>query len=109
MSKSINKCVKSVLHRPGSSLYINKIFNIRDFNSNHEFPSKTNELRNRATRVKNVNTDLGRFNNMGGTAVFLRILCSFLNAHWTSACSSDNDCFNDIERCCKVRHFEGES
>jgi len=102
VSKSINKCVKSVLHRPGSSLYINKIFNIRDFNSNHEFPSKTNELRNRATRVKNVNTDYI-------FAVFLRILCSFLNAHWTSACSSYNDCFNDIERCCKVRHFEGES
>ena len=46
---------------------------------------------------------------MGGTTVFLLILCSFVNANWTSACSSDNDCFNGIERCCKVRHFEGEN
>lgn len=46
--------------------------------------------------------------NMEGIAVFLPILCSFLNGYWTSACSSDNDC-NGIERCCKVGHFEEKS
>ena len=45
---------------------------------------------------------------MEGIAVVLPILCSFLNGHWTSACSSDNDCF-DFERCCKVGHFEEKS
>ena len=40
--------------------------------------------------------------------MLLLILCSFLNAHWTSACSSDGDCYG-IERCCKVRRFEGKS
>ena len=38
-----------------------------------------------------------------GIAVFLPILYSFLNGHWTSACSSDDDCLDSIERCCKVR------
>ena len=46
---------------------------------------------------------------MEGIAVFLPIVCSFLNAHWTSAaCSSDNDCYNS-ERCCRVGHLEGKS
>lgn len=43
-----------------------------------------------------------------GIAVFLPVLYSFLNGHWTSACSSDNDCLDGIERCCKVRHSEGK-
>lgn len=44
---------------------------------------------------------------MEGIAVLLPILCSFLNVHWTSACSSDSDCYGR-ERCCKVGHFEGK-
>ena len=46
---------------------------------------------------------------MGVITVFLPILCGFLNGHWTSACSSDNDCLNGIERCCKVRNSEGKN
>jgi len=46
---------------------------------------------------------------MGGTNELLTILCCFLNAHWTLACSSDNDCFNAMERCCKHTLFEGEN
>lgn len=45
---------------------------------------------------------------MEGIAVFLTILCSFLNGHWTSACFTDSDCF-DFERCCKVGHLEEQS
>ena len=43
-----------------------------------------------------------------GIAVLLPILYSFLNGHWASACSSDNDCLYSMERCCKVRHSEGK-
>lgn len=39
--------------------------------------------------------------------MLLPILCSFLNVHWTSACSSDSDCYGR-ERCCKVGQFEGK-
>lgn len=45
---------------------------------------------------------------MEGFAVFLPIVCGFLNGHWTSACSSDNDCYG-TERCCKVRHSDQKS
>ena len=47
---------------------------------------------------------------MEGIVVLLLILCSFLNANWTSACSSDSDCFYGSQRCCiKFRRFEGKS
>ena len=45
---------------------------------------------------------------MEGIVVFLPILCSFLNGHWTSACFSDDDCYG-IERCCKIRHLDQKS